>query len=206
MATLTPPVERQVLLHGVSWETYERLLSEHQDSPGTHFIYDEGELEIMVVSLRHEEPNRDLAMLVQLVSIELDIAFRQLGSTTFKRQRHQKGFEPDSAFYLPPKRAAEDSAGEVTPAPDLIIEVEITTPALERFPIFAAVGVREIWRYADSRLTFYRLDGQQYVEINSSIALPPLTPTIATRFLEERSHMDSTEWAHHIRDWARQQR
>ena len=42
MATLVTPVEQKVILHGVSWETYERLLNEHQESPGTHFIYDEG--------------------------------------------------------------------------------------------------------------------------------------------------------------------
>ena len=66
MATLVTPVEHKVILHGVSWETYERLLNEHQESPGTHFIYDEGALEIMVLSRRHEEPNRDLAMLAQL--------------------------------------------------------------------------------------------------------------------------------------------
>ena len=44
METLVTPVEHKVILHGVSWETYERLLNEHQESPGTHFIYDEGEL------------------------------------------------------------------------------------------------------------------------------------------------------------------
>jgi len=33
MATLVTPVEHKVILHGVSWETYERLLSEHQESP-----------------------------------------------------------------------------------------------------------------------------------------------------------------------------
>ena len=27
------PVEQKVILHGVSWETYERLLNEHQESP-----------------------------------------------------------------------------------------------------------------------------------------------------------------------------
>ena len=47
-----PPVEtvQCVILHGVSWETYERLLAEHEESSGTHFTYDQGMLEIMVLS------------------------------------------------------------------------------------------------------------------------------------------------------------
>jgi len=208
MATLVTPVEHKVILHGVSWETYERLLSEHQESPGTHFIYDEGELEIMVLSRRHEEPNRDLAMLVQLVAMELGIDFDQLGSTTFKRKHLQKGFEPDSAFYF--ARVSETEGreldAEIDPPPDLIIEIDLTSPSLNRFPIFAAFGVPEVWRYHRSRVTFYRLEGGRYVETASSSALLPLTAEVATRFLEERLQMRSTQWMRHVREWARQQR
>ena len=208
MATLVTPVENKVILYGVSWETYERLLNEHQESPGTHFIYDEGELEIMVVSRRHEEPNTDLALLVQLIAIELNIDFRQLGSTTFKREHLQKGFEPDSAFYF--ARASEmegrELDPEIDPPPDLIIEIDVTSPSLNRFPIFAAFGVPEVWRYHRSRVTFYRLEGGRYVETASSSALLPLTAEVATRFLEERLRMRSTQWVRHVREWARQQR
>ena len=207
MATLVTPVENKVLLHGVSWETYERLLSEHQESPGTHFIYDEGQLEIMVLFARHEQPNRDLALLVELVATELDIDVHQLGCTTFKRKHLQKGFEPDSAFYFArvPEVEGRDVDAEVDPAPDLIIEVEVTNPSLNRFPIFAAFGVPEVWRYHQSRVSLYLLERGSYVETASSIALPPLTAELATRFLEERSRMRSTQWVRYIREWARQQ-
>ena len=208
MATLVTPVEQKVILHSVSWETYERLLNEHQESPGTHFIYDEGALEIMVLSRRHEKPNRDLAMLVQLVAMELGIDFDQLGSTTFKRKHLRKGFEPDSAFYF--ARVSETEGreldAEIDPPPDLIIEIDLTSPSLNRFPIFAAFGVPEVWRYHRSRVTFYRLEGGGYVETASSCSLPPLTAEVATRFLEERLRMRSTQWMRHVREWARQPR
>jgi len=32
-------VAGQVILRDISWETYERLLSEHGESTGTRFIY-----------------------------------------------------------------------------------------------------------------------------------------------------------------------
>jgi Uma2 family endonuclease len=207
MATLIVAPEHKVILHGVSWETYERLRREHQDVSGTHFIYDEGELEIMVMSLHHEESHRDLALLVQLVALELRVRFRQAGSTTFQRKWLQKGFEPDSAFYFTKLDEIDNRAtAEAIPAPDLIIEVEVSTPSLNRFPIFAAFGIPEVWRYNQSGVHFYRLEAGKYTEIARSMALPALSAETVTRLLEERSRMDVVDWSDVVRDWARQQR
>ena len=43
--------EQKVILKGVSWETYERLLAEHEGD-GTRFTYDGETLEILVPSAR----------------------------------------------------------------------------------------------------------------------------------------------------------
>src|SRR5260370_1173827 len=99
MTTIAAPEER-VVLENVSWETYERLLAESVESVGTRFTYDEGVLEIMVVSIAHENPNRTLAYLVEIVAAETDRDLHRAGSTTFKRKDLAKGFEPDSCFYI----------------------------------------------------------------------------------------------------------
>jgi len=162
----------------------------------------------MVLSRRHEEPNRDLAMLVQLVAVELDIDFHQLGSTTFKREHLQKGFEPDSAFYF--ARVSETEGreldAEIDPPSGFDHRDRRDQPLPEPFSHFAAFGVPEVWRYHRSRVTFYRLEGGRYVETLSSTALSPLTAEVATRFLEERLRMRSPQWVRHVREWARQQR
>jgi Uma2 family endonuclease len=161
----------------------------------------------MALSSRHEEPNRTLGLLVELVAGELGIDFRQLGSTTFQREDLRKGFEPDSAYYL--AHASAVAGREVDPAldppPDLAIDVEVASPSLNRFPIFAAFGVPEVWRYDGSCVTIYLLQRGRYVESASSSALPLLTAQIATSFLEQRRHFGSTRWMRHVRDWARQQ-
>jgi Uma2 family endonuclease len=54
----------------------------------------------MVLSARHEEPNRTLALLIEILAEELSIDIRRLGSTTFKRADLGEGFEPDSYFYI----------------------------------------------------------------------------------------------------------
>src|SRR5437879_464293 len=100
MPAVAAPPEQRVLLSHTSWETYERILSEHIDTPGTRFAYDEGMLEIMTLSSAHEEPNRLLDFLIYMVAGEAGMDCCCLGSTTFRREDLQKGFEPDSCYYF----------------------------------------------------------------------------------------------------------
>ncbi len=171
MATVLSPPESRIILYGISWETYQRLLAEHVESAGPRFTYDNGMLEIMILSLEHEEPNRTLAALVDVLAEESDVDVVRAGSTTFKREDLFKGFEPDSCFYI---RNAEAVQGKqrldltIDPPPDLVIEIDVTSPSLPRFPIFAAVGVPEVWRYDGSRVQFFKPDGGQYVESSTA--------------------------------------
>ena len=101
MATIaSPPAEERIVLHDVSWETYERLLADHVDRSVPHFTYDRGELEIVSPSTEHEEDNRTLALLIEIIAMEWEIDIRNVGSMTFKRLDLQRGFEPDSSFYV----------------------------------------------------------------------------------------------------------
>lgn len=208
MATVATKPERLVILEGVTWETYERLIAEHGEKCGTRFTYDEGVLEIMVLSSRHEEPNRTLALLVEVLAEEWDVNLRRLGSTTFKREDLLKGFEPDSCFYIQHADAVagkEEIKLDVDPPPDLVIEVDITSESLNRFPIFAAVGIPEAWRFDGTRVTIFQLLSDQYVETPGSLALPALTAEIATQFLEQAKELKSTVWLRTVRQWARTQ-
>lgn len=205
--TLTLP-EQRVLLK-VSWETYERLLAEHVESPGTRFAYDAGRLEIMVVYVGHENPNRTLALLVEVVAEETNRDFHPAGSTTYTREDLEKGFEPDSSFYLDERAERVRGKSEldllVDPPPDLIIEIDITRSSLPRLPIFAAVGVPEVWRYDGTRVIFCRLAEGSYVEVERSIALPPLTSRQAGVFLAESRREKGPAWLRRVREWVRAQ-
>src|SRR6185503_6502189 len=100
MATVLNPPEQRIMLRNVSWETYERLLADHLDSSSPRFTYYRGALEIMSPSSEHEELNRAIARMVEIIIEEMDIDARNLGSTTFKREDLERGFEPDSCFYI----------------------------------------------------------------------------------------------------------
>src|SRR4051812_49130072 len=152
MAAVTNTAEQKVILEGVSWETYERLLAENHEKPGTRFTCDRGTLEIMVVSFNHEELSATIAKIVDLIAAEMEIDCVDARSTTFRREDLGKGFDPDGSFYIrQPERIRGKKEIDLRkdPAPDLIIEVDITSPSLNKQPVFWNIGVLEVWRYSN---------------------------------------------------------
>jgi Uma2 family endonuclease len=212
VAILNPPEtlsEQRTILRNISWQLYEQMLAEKQDVRNPRFIYDEGVLEIMTLSAEHEEEGYNLSKLVDVIAEELEINIRGFGSTTFKREDMQKGFEPDACFYiqsLPAIRGKRKIDLWEDPPPDLVIEIDITSPSLPRFPIFAALGVPEVWRYQNEQVQFFKLESGEYVEIANSIAFPIINSTTATEFLNESLTMESVEWLRRVRSWVRENR
>ena len=198
---------QHLVLHGVSWETYERLVDDFQESHAAHFAYDRGVLEIMVLSAEHERPNRTIALLVEEVALEMGIDVDNVGSHTFMREDLARGFEPDTCFYI---QNADRVSGKaridlaVDPPPDLVIEIDIAHPSLDKLPLYAAAGVPEVWRYADNGGTIYRLAGDAYHRQEASLVLPGLTSQLLSQFMQDSTAMKRTVWVRRVREWARQ--
>lgn len=206
MATVLSSPEQRVVLRHVSWETYERLLAERLDSSSPRFTFDQGWLEIMSPSSEHEELSYIITSLVNVLAEELNIDVRGFGSTTFRRADLQRGFEPDSCFYI---QRAERIRGKSKldlandPPPDLVIEIDITSPSINKLPLYAQAGVPEIWRYEGQRLIILKLEGDSYVENDESLALPGVTSAMIFSFVEASKSLKSFEWLKKLRAWAR---
>ena len=54
MALVLHPTQERVILHGISWGTFERLLTDRGDRPGVLFAYDQGTVELTMPSSEHE--------------------------------------------------------------------------------------------------------------------------------------------------------
>src|SRR4051812_27904926 len=82
------------------WETYERLLKENEDASSPRFTYDRGWLEIMSPSIDHEKIIEALRLLVAALADQAGLDYQGTGSTTFRREDLQRGFEPDASYYF----------------------------------------------------------------------------------------------------------
>ena len=160
MATATPvSAERRFLLDGVSWQFYETCLAEIGDRP-IRLTYRNGSIEMMSPSEEHERFKRLLARLVDAATEELNIPIRSSGSTTWRKQELDAGLEPDNCYYIEHEaqvRGKREVDLDVDPAPDLAIEIEITTSAVNRMAIYAALGVPEVWRFDGQTLSIHGL-------------------------------------------------
>ena len=206
MATVLSTPNQREMMYDISWETYERLLVDFAESSAPRLAYDRGTLEIMSPLEEHEERNRTIALLVEAVAEERDIDIRNLGSSTFKRKDLAKGFEPDSCFYIQNAVRVQGKKRidlQVDPPPDLVIEIDITSPSLPKLPISAQLAVPEVWRYDGSSLSVLRLESGKYREVDESLALPGLTSSVLTQFLEDSRTLRRTEWLRKLRQWLR---
>jgi Uma2 family endonuclease len=209
MATPLSQSEQKIVLRHVRWETYENLLADHLDSSAPRFTYDRGVLEIMSPSPEREECNRNLALLVEVLAEELNIDVRDLGSTTFRRKDLERGFEPDSCFYVQnePLVAGKKRIDlSIDPPPDLVIDIDVTSPSIDKLSIYAQIGVPEVWRYKRNRVSILALEDRDYRERKESQVLPRVTSDDLTRLLEDSRKMKRTAWLRKLRQWARKRK
>ncbi len=206
-ATTQGAPERRVVLSNIGWETYERLLADQADSSAPRFAYDRGVLEIVSPLPEHERYNRTIAALIESVAEEMGLDIENLGSTTFKREDLERGFEPDSCFYIQHEAAVRGKNAldlHTDPPPDLVIEIDITHPSLDKFPIYAALGAPEVWRYDGRRLELWALESAHYVARTESDALPGVTVDAVLHLLERSKGIGRVAWLGEVRAWARQ--
>jgi Uma2 family endonuclease len=198
---------QKLILQGVGWDFYERILKEYEESNALHFAYDDGFLEVEVPLLKHERPTEILRDLITNICIEKDLDMLNAGKTTFRKKTEAKGVEADSAFYIKNEfrvRGLLDLDLSKDPPPDLVIEVDITSPSLNKMPIYAALGVSEVWLYTGVEVEFFKLVGSDYVPTEFSFAFPFLTRETATGFLRKGLTETYNRWIKEVRQWAQE--
>jgi len=206
MTTVLREPDQTVILRGIHWDTYERLLADQQQSSGTRLNFDCGTLEIVSPSSEHEQLKETITLLFQLMASELEIDVVAAGSTTFRRKDLRKGFEPDASFYIRnaqavPKRPQSDLRRD--PPPDVVVEIEITNPAINKLSIFAAAAVPEVWLSRDDRVEILALESKTYQKKMESSFLPGVTDEVLTSFVRSSRTMTSVEWIKAVRTWAK---
>jgi hypothetical protein len=87
----------------------------------------------------------------------------------------------------------------VDPPPDLVIEVDITRSSLDKLPIYAALGVPEVWRYTDGAVEIRCLTADTYLVSDASRVLPGIDAGMVTGFIDQaRTTANHTAWFKHV--------
>jgi Uma2 family endonuclease len=93
----------------------------------------------------------------------------------------------------------------IHPPPDLAIEVDITARSVAREPVYAELGVPELWRYDGARLTVLLLDAasRQYRTALSSAAFPFLPVDRFEAFIHRMELEEQTAVLREFQAWLR---
>ena len=188
-------LETRMVLEGVEWETYVALSDQRRGSV-PRMSYDNGVLEMMSPKREHENIGCLIGRMIETYSEVKNIEIISVASVTVKRSDLSKAFEADESYYvrnadrLLPKKELDFS---IDPAPDLVVEVEMTSSAINKMQLFAAMGVLEVWRHDGHRLQMAELVDGVYQPMPSSLQLPGLTAAQVDEVLSQRNTTGETK-------------
>jgi Uma2 family endonuclease len=194
----------QILLPSIRWQTYRAIACDLESQPNKRLTYDNGLLEIRMPSELHESYKKLLGRIVESLTESLGLEICSLGSMTCDREDLAKGLEPDQCYYIQNEAQiwGKDKIDLTRdPPPDLAIEIDITSSSINRFTIYAQLGVPEVWRYDGQTITIHRLIGDRYSISDRSAAFPILGTNDLKHFLELKHQVKENALIRQLRKW-----
>ena len=201
--SFSPPLYHLVL-DDVFWAYYEHTLEQIGDRR-LYVTYCDGCIEIMSPVPEHEQPKRVIGRLIEALTLEAGIPMRAFGSTTFRREDRRGGLEPDECYYITNEQKSRGMKRFDPlryPAPDLAVEIDVFSRSIAREPIYARLGVPELWRYSGLRVVVRLLQEDGLYVDSPTSALFPWLPMVeldryVDRMLEEEQNsvvLDFGKW------------
>ncbi len=176
-----------IVMNGIKWETYKALMTDVGDGRAWRIAYDEEVLEIRMPLQEHEQPKIVLAYFVTAMADQLEIEIMELGALLLEREDLTRAIEPDTCFYIQNESLVRSKIIDLQtdPPPDLAIESDYTSSSLNKFNIYASLGVPELWRYRHQSLQVYQLVEGKYEQTDKSLAFPFLPIAEVPGFIEQ---------------------
>ena len=117
------------------------------------------------------------------------------------------GVESDNCFYFQNVDAIRGRLNlDLTqdPPPDLALEIDVTSKSLNRFPIYARLGVPELWCYDSGELKIYHLQDGEYMEAQRSLVFPNLPIRELPKLIEQYRAVGRLAIRRAVREWVRE--
>jgi len=197
--------ERRVVFYNLSWQAYQQISKALGEGRSARLTFDRGTLEITMPLEDHETALRLIERFIYILLEELNIDVKTMGSTTLDYPNLNQGAEPDNAYYIQNQPKVTGKKVDLTqdPAPDLVVEVDITHTDINKPQLYAAMGVPEFWRYNGRELRIYQLQSQHYVEVESSPTFPNVPKSRLYQFLED-CRQSELQASKRLRAWIQQ--
>ena len=204
------PEEERGVMRGVSWNLYDRLTDAIGEQSSIRVAFDGKDVEIMVVGPVHEGVRALLDMFVSLVAESLDLDFQPLGETTWKREEAARGLEPDVSYCFDPEKVAICRSahwrglndGLLFPIPDLMAEIDISPPKVDRDAIYSKLLPPEVWRFSAGAVSIEHLGADGKYTVADASRFLYVRPEEVTKWLRDADTMPRPAWMRSVRDWA----
>jgi Uma2 family endonuclease len=210
MRLVVPIVDEQhrdhVVFYDTDWEFYEAVSRQLSDVP-TRVNFDGSTLEIMTLSIEHEELKHLIGRIIGEIASEFEVDIRSGGSATLKLSTRKKGLEADECFWVqhgPQMRGVARLDLSIHPPPDLVVEVDVTHAVVDREAVYASIGVPEMWHYdKQTLLTGWQLVDGNWSRIENSVAFPAIHISDLNLFIQALPTRGETAIIKEVRTWLR---
>jgi Uma2 family endonuclease len=190
--------EKRLTFRQLDWRAFKQIQSLLAERTRARFTYDNGALEITMPLEEHERSARLIERFILILIVEMGMKIKTMGSTTLDREDLLKSAEPDNGYYIQNYALVADRPVNlnIDPAPDLVVEVDITNTDINKNTLYASMGVPEFW-------ILQLVDGA-YVECDRSPTFGIIEKTDLYQFLEV-AFIDEVAAEIDFRQWVRQQ-
>lgn len=203
------PLEQRVVLHGLCWQDYIQIGNILCDRPALRLTFDEGTLEIMVTSKEHEYFKVRLGGLIEVLAEVFNLRIEPGGNMTFQREDVEKGLEGDNCWWI---EHFEQVLGKLTwdpvvdPAPDLLLEIEVSRTAIPRMPIYAKLKIPQVWCFDGQSIRVYLLQpNATYLQTKESPTFPGIPLAEIVPFARPQKDKDYLTILREFRAWVKRQ-
>ena len=198
--------EKRMTFRNLDWSAFKQIQSLLTERTRARFTYDNGVLEITMPLEGNERSARLIELFIRVLVVELGMKVKTMGSTTLDREDLLKSAEPDNGYYIQNFALVADHEVDlnVDPAPDLVVEVDITHTDLNKNKLYASMGVPEFWRFNGREWKILQLIDGVYVECDRPPTFPLIEKANLYQFLEA-ALLDEVTAEINFRQWVRQQ-
>jgi Uma2 family endonuclease len=201
-----PIGEKRMTFRDLDWQSFKQIQQLLTERTRARFTYDNGVLEITISLESHERIARLIERFIQILVVELGMRIKTMGSTTLDREDLLKSAEPDNGYYIQNYALVADHEIDLDrdPAPDLVVEVDITHTDINKNRLYASMGVPEFWRFNGRVWKILCLVDGVYVERDRSPTFPFIEKPDLYQFLEA-ALLDEVSAEITFRRWVQEQ-